>query len=1477
MSEQQKQPGFAKWLRKTRLEQGRTQKELAEYLHINPKTVTRWEQGSSIPRPYLRPQLAKLLGPLPDDVDATSNEPLRLSPTPNREPQRQQKAFSETEQAYYRIRFGEMMKQWRSQVRMNQDQLGRFVGGHTRLSDTLIKQWEAGVHIPEEIYLRKLIHAFIDLHRDQGLLNTENIQEAIKEFWFCAWCAGASINEDPDSVWIETVMSSPYPRDQLSTSSALNDLQQRIDAFIQPFRNSHVRSGLRHFLESYLGSAQDPIAFGGRDGVFESLNAWLNEPQQPPYCIIAAPAGMGKSALLARWWYQIEQREDLCVLFFSVGIRFNTNLAGIVFPELVQRLADVHRKHFSFSHNMTPEEWQGLLAQYLELPLPNGKRLVLILDGVDEAADWSIHPGLFPRQPHESTRVILSARTTGDLIDAQAWSRLLGENQPTRIFPLDLEKLNRIGVKDVIHDAILPEELQQKQALLVEKLYHLSEEGDPLIIQLYIRDLQMHEVQLEDLEQREVGLKGYFENWWDDQRKQWRGKVPFNEALVQAVLYVFACALGPIDRDGLAQVLPPELKINRKVALGITLESVLELLGRLVSGDGRQQGYAFTHPRLARFFYEKIDEEERLAIEARFLSWGQKTLKALNEGSMSPKDVHPYLLQYYGRHMERMHRKDPQPMFSLVSDGWRRAWEEYEGLYAGFLSDVSLAWKHAENLNQTALTQGKQAPHLEMEVLCALCQASVIGIVAHVPSSLLIEGIKRKILTIEQVLAYAHQLRDAEQQATILVDLLLVPSSKSRKRAILRELLDLLQEVKSGPGRVHLVEKMSPHLYGPLVQETRIILRSVERQDHYLLEAELPLFLRLSPHQKHIALEQAWERIKALKFNEYQQYKEILVSILIPLAEHWNEGERSQILREALTIAQQIEERRPWANAVISLLPLLPEEEVRDILSKVRGKKSSDLLVRAHAMRRISSPLEREQLVAEVLNETLSMKQGTELTNILTAAIEASTQTQMQLIWQQVQSWIDPKEHIRILFVLATRIPVQGRQNILHEIEDMIPRLPSARLQAVAYGDLAHLLSGLNKERILQKAIHLIHLIRKTQDHKEYSVALLAVYQDLPPKDLEQFILDLWNTDRRYNDERNQAITLAALGSVAPSPHNKQFLSQAEDKARHLHPERTQMQTLANLLPYLAEPSQKQLAQELLERGQQAYHDDVRGLTFLLRGIIPFLPKDLLGKVLQLSSSLNTNKYKALILTFVACGFSQVDEGAIALDNALSLFPKLHEKEQVELIELLVSSGWESLLPDLWERADSLKEAKQRIRALIYVFEHLPYSLRHSYAEKLLGLYRTFQPGDLDEVFSMHILITLAPYVTSERLITDIYHRLEKMKTAGNRIRVLVDLLSVEDLPSKDPLFREVAALLPSIDGEGIADVVSKITVHLLPLIPCDQYEYWNKLLHALAKHPRPHFLEGLSTQSPLLLSLGGKDAMVPISQAVVRIGTWWK
>ena len=66
-----------------------------------------------------------------------------------------------------------------------------------------------------------------------------------------------------------------------------------------------------------------------------------------------------------------------------------------------------------------------MIADYLAQPLPDGRRLLVILDGLDEAAGWEAGPDLFPFNLPAATRVAVSARYVAGDRDPSDWQRRL--------------------------------------------------------------------------------------------------------------------------------------------------------------------------------------------------------------------------------------------------------------------------------------------------------------------------------------------------------------------------------------------------------------------------------------------------------------------------------------------------------------------------------------------------------------------------------------------------------------------------------------------------------------------------------------------------------------------------------------------------------------------------------------------------------------------------------------------------------------------------------------------------------------------------------------------------------------------------------------------------------------------------------------------------------------------------------------------
>jgi hypothetical protein len=106
-----------------------------------------------------------------------------------------------------------------------------------------------------------------------------------------------------------------------------------------------MRSIIENFRNLYLGTAGDPpVPFAGRTSELAELDRWLDEPGQPPYLLLTAPAGRGKLALLVQWSERLKERQDVAVIFAPVSVRFQTNLSIELFKILTEQLAAFHRE-----------------------------------------------------------------------------------------------------------------------------------------------------------------------------------------------------------------------------------------------------------------------------------------------------------------------------------------------------------------------------------------------------------------------------------------------------------------------------------------------------------------------------------------------------------------------------------------------------------------------------------------------------------------------------------------------------------------------------------------------------------------------------------------------------------------------------------------------------------------------------------------------------------------------------------------------------------------------------------------------------------------------------------------------------------------------------------------------------------------------------------------------------------------------------
>jgi hypothetical protein len=492
---------------------------------------------------------------------------------------------------------------------------------------------------------------------------------------------------------------------------------QYITEGINAFPTDYAKR-IENFLVEYLGAPGKPVPFGGREADLASLEDWLDDLHAAPYRLLAAEAGRGKSALLVRWMQGLSARTDLAVVFVPISIRFRTNLASVTFAALTARLAKLHSEPVPGAVNTPAEVWRGLMAEYLCRPLPDGRRFLLIVDGLDEAADWQSGPDLFPLQPPNHLRIVVSARYLAGDRGSVDWLHRLGWDHRHLALPSGLPALSREGVAQVLQQIGCPLDQLAIQVDIIGQLHRLSQ-GDPLLVLLYVDDIwqrgeEATRSKLEDVQHIAPGLSGYFDRWWDDQKRLWGNQSPLREPIVTAFLNLLACAFGPlrlVDLQHLGSFLQPPLHFGE-----FDVEDALRTLSRFIIGDGEEQGYAFHHPQLNEYFSDKLTPMTRRQINASFLEFGKQTLASLNEKSLSPEEASSYIVQYHTAHLKQS-GVNAENFMALVSEGWKSAWYALEGAHGGFLNDVSLAWNKFEDINVEWIRRGELAPYIGFEVL----------------------------------------------------------------------------------------------------------------------------------------------------------------------------------------------------------------------------------------------------------------------------------------------------------------------------------------------------------------------------------------------------------------------------------------------------------------------------------------------------------------------------------------------------------------------------------------------------------------------------------------------------------------------------------------------------------------------------------------------------------------------------------------
>jgi hypothetical protein len=446
----------------------------------------------------------------------------------------------------------------------------------------------------------------------------------------------------------------------------------------------------------------------------------------------------------------------------------------------------------------------------------------------------------------------VSARWQVRDVDSNGWLRRLGwdRNLQTRVDSFELEQLSAAAIADVLLKLGTPGDVLAQQRPIVERLVELTG-GDPLLVRFYAEDLwllgqQLPRVMQSDLDSLKPGFGSYFERWLSQQEQLWNDEgLKIEREDVDRVLSILAFALGPLEsRD----VLGLMKEIHDKSDY-VSEHRILQPLRRFVLGNGQQgSGYVLSHPKIGEYLQRERFGARAVALRRGYAAWGLKHLKDLNMERSTAADAPHYALQFLRGHFE-IAGLPPADWMQFVENGWRLAWERFEGVPRGFASDVQATWNYI-----------RQEAGIGNQWRCALVLSSVRSIGINTPDALLCAAVTHAVLTIHQAVHFVDLGRSNEAAILVLLRLSQLNTVTSAQSAdLLAAALTKMRACSDERARARVLVSLAPRLRSEQIIEALASAKAIGNEEN-----RADALVSLAPHLSRAQIAEAVAAAKGI-------------------------------------------------------------------------------------------------------------------------------------------------------------------------------------------------------------------------------------------------------------------------------------------------------------------------------------------------------------------------------------------------------------------------------------------------------------------------------------------------------------------------------------------------------------------------------------------------------------------------------------
>ena len=1080
-----------------------------------------------------------------------------------------------------------------------------------------------------------------------------------------------------------------------------------------------------------------------------------------------------------------------------VSLRFRTSAPEIYFRLLAMQLAHIANERLGRPGTEPVAYYADECRELLNRLASSGKKVLIVLDGLDEGLSPRSFASIFPKSLPKTMRILISARLlTGDY-DVTGWlNRLEWSINEQHHLVLPLLTPNQIA--DVFIQMGAPVDIVAQEPNLITRIAELTE-GDPFLVRLYAQDLwrkgrDSAAISEADLDSLKPGFAPYFDRWLELQEEQWTtaGR-QFDIGNIDRVLAVLAGAKGPLPGEDLLALFKYTFP---DVLCPATSRILLEPLRRFVLGDGGRAPYVLGHPKIGQVLREERCRELMATVKSGFSAWGWHHIDALNQGHLTPEGASVYALQYLRHHFEETNA--PAEMFMrFVEDGWRRAAEHIEEKGpGGFSTDVEAA--------RTALRRNGEVDYLADQWRCALTLSSIKSPGHSVPGRLVVEAVKKGSLSIKQGQYYADLILDTGDGAETLIELAFLSISS---HALCIELMHASSErAQSEPSSIDL-EKLFGR-FGDIVGAAATSSQNDANKSiiSHALQASIAMaeidfrcraLALITPHLPQECLDQALDFISGVS-GEWYRYEAVAA-----LAPRLSEAQASR----ALDIANAINEEWPHVHALCAVIPRL----------------SGELLDKVLAIAERVSEKPRVQTLC-VLVPRLPPKRIADVIGIAKGISEVGLRCD-------------------VLAALAPRLRREERQKELLTALVDIGAVHDA-------GSRCHAISALAPCLLPSTFDQALELVKEIDSTYYRSEALLALAPRLPTPLLPKAFAIAETLD----DEQHRSHTLVTLAPRLPQP----LLKRALEAARAITDEGHCFWVLFSLAKRLPQKSQRNTLADALLAAESISYDarDRFHAFFHLSELWPINEREnILDLALAAANSIGRPNYGSLMypqdpgITYSdalrvlaprltdqmfrkTLAFAAGDEGWRLRDCVRALATHLHGALLAEAFQAVKT------IEPLWERSEALAALRS----------HVPLDEWCEAAEEIFGAV-----SDTDAEHYCHALGSLAPHLTSE-LLGKALASLKSISDGNHRAEALEELAPHL---SDEKFLRKALEIVGKIGEETRRGLLSLWGLgEQQPIFFDDELkDAFAEAAIGIEKSPRARALEALAPQlSPVLM-----------------------